>query len=55
MNFAEISHKCHGTGTPIGDPIEAAAVGNVFGKKGIHIGSVSRSVFCLGIKLTNGR
>jgi acyl transferase domain-containing protein len=33
--------ECHGTGTAVGDPIECAAVGNVFGKEGIHIGSVS--------------
>ncbi|KAI0382924.1 KR domain-containing protein [Hypomontagnella monticulosa] len=32
--------ECHGTGTPIGDPIETTAVGNVFGERGIYIGSV---------------
>ena len=32
--------ECHGTGTKIGDPIEAGAVARVFGKHGIYIGSV---------------
>lgn len=32
--------ECHGTGTPIGDPLEAKAVANVFGEKGVYIGSV---------------
>ena len=32
--------ECHGTGTPIGDPIEAKAVARVFGDKGVYIGSV---------------
>ncbi|KAI8944142.1 hypothetical protein F4801DRAFT_600379 [Xylaria longipes] len=33
--------ECHGTGTPVGDPVEATSVGNVFGgQKGIYIGSV---------------
>jgi acyl transferase domain-containing protein len=32
--------ECHGTGTPIGDPLEAAAVASVFGDRGIYIGSV---------------
>ena len=33
--------ECHGTGTSIGDPLEANAIANVFGEKGIYIGSVS--------------
>ncbi|KKY36228.1 putative polyketide synthase [Diaporthe ampelina] len=32
--------ECHGTGTAVGDPIEALAVANVFGDHGIYIGSV---------------
>ncbi|KAJ5953151.1 Acyl transferase/acyl hydrolase/lysophospholipase [Penicillium verhagenii] len=33
--------ECHGTGTPVGDPIETKAVGRVFGPfGGIQIGSV---------------
>ncbi|OAK94597.1 KR domain-containing protein [Phaeosphaeriaceae sp. SRC1lsM3a] len=32
--------ECHGTGTPTGDPIELAAVGTVFGKHGVNIGSL---------------
>lgn len=36
--------KCHGTGTATGDPVEATAVGRVFGEKGIHIGSVSEKI-----------
>lgn len=32
--------QCHGTGTPTGDPIETTAVGNVFGERGVFIGSV---------------
>lgn len=33
--------ECHGTGTSTGDPLEAQAVANVFGKNGVFIGSVS--------------
>lgn len=32
--------ECHGTGTAVGDPLETAAVANVFGHNGIFIGSV---------------
>ncbi|KAI9699569.1 MAG: Type I Iterative PKS [Bogoriella megaspora] len=32
--------ECHGTGTPTGDPIEATAVGQMFGSNGVYIGSV---------------
>lgn len=32
--------ECHGTGTPVGDPLEVKAVANVFGEHGIIIGSV---------------
>ncbi|KAG5925731.1 Type I Iterative PKS [Claviceps africana] len=32
--------ECHGTGTPVGDPIEANAVADVFGDEGVYIGSV---------------
>ena len=32
--------ECHGTGTAVGDPLETAAVANVFGRNGIFIGSV---------------
>jgi acyl transferase domain-containing protein/phospholipid N-methyltransferase len=32
--------ECHGTGTAIGDPIEANAVARVFGDSGVFIGSV---------------
>ncbi|WQF89974.1 Putative Acyl transferase domain superfamily, quinone oxidoreductase/zeta-crystallin, thiolase [Colletotrichum destructivum] len=32
--------ECHGTGTAVGDTIEACTVGTVFGEKGMLIGSV---------------
>lgn len=35
-----LTFQCHGTGTPTGDPIEAHAVGRVFGEAGVFIGSV---------------
>ncbi|KAK1975937.1 hypothetical protein LZ30DRAFT_667738 [Colletotrichum cereale] len=37
--------ECHGTGTPVGDPIEAEAVGRVFGEHGgVYIGSVKTNI-----------
>jgi acyl transferase domain-containing protein len=40
-DYAETAFvECHGTGTPIGDPLEAHAIANVFGESGIYIGSV---------------
>lgn len=32
--------ECHGTGTPVGDPLEMQTVAAVFGEKGIYCGSV---------------
>src|SRR5947207_1801904 len=41
-NFSQTGYvECHGTGTAVGDPIETAAVGRVFGPSGgVYIGSV---------------
>jgi len=36
--------ECHGTGTPVGDPIETRAVAKVFGRYGILIGSVKPNI-----------
>ncbi|KAF6790304.1 polyketide synthase [Colletotrichum sojae] len=37
--------ECHGTGTPVGDPIECEAVGRVFGNHGgVYIGSVKTNI-----------
>ena len=41
-NFSETAMvECHGTGTPVGDPLETTAISRVFGGDGIYIGSVS--------------
>ncbi|KAH7083527.1 putative polyketide synthase [Paraphoma chrysanthemicola] len=32
--------ECHGTGTAVGDPIEAKAVARIFGDEGVHISSI---------------
>ncbi|KAF1949245.1 hypothetical protein CC80DRAFT_581693 [Byssothecium circinans] len=40
-DFSETAFvECHGTGTPVGDPIETNAVARVFGDSGVYIGSV---------------
>ncbi|CAI6083821.1 unnamed protein product [Clonostachys chloroleuca] len=37
--------ECHGTGTPMGDPIETTAIARVFGGSGgVHIGSIKPNV-----------
>ncbi|KAH7333356.1 hypothetical protein BKA65DRAFT_404016 [Rhexocercosporidium sp. MPI-PUGE-AT-0058] len=36
--------ECHGTGTAVGDPLEATAIANVFGQKKTYIGSVKPNV-----------
>ncbi|KAI9150039.1 LOW QUALITY PROTEIN: Highly reducing polyketide synthase lcsB [Paramyrothecium foliicola] len=36
--------ECHGTGTPVGDPLETTAVANAFGDKGMLITSVKPNV-----------
>ncbi|GAQ45906.1 polyketide synthase [Aspergillus niger] len=45
-DFSETAFvECHGTGTPTGDPIEARAVGRVFGPTGgVQIGSVKANL-----------
>ncbi|GAQ06065.1 lovastatin diketide synthase LovF [Aspergillus lentulus] len=41
VDFSETAMvECHGTGTTVGDSIEATAIGRVFGEKGVYIGSV---------------
>ena len=40
--------ECHGTGTAVGDPLEAAAVAGIFSHQGVFIGSVStQSKICI--------
>ncbi|EED13058.1 polyketide synthase, putative [Talaromyces stipitatus ATCC 10500] len=36
--------ECHGTGTPVGDPLETTAVAKCFGKEGVLITSVKPNV-----------
>ncbi|KAJ5279937.1 hypothetical protein N7478_005309 [Penicillium angulare] len=36
--------ECHGTGTKVGDFVEAKAIARVFGERGVHIGSVKSNV-----------
>ncbi|KAH4115563.1 hypothetical protein HBI55_203610 [Parastagonospora nodorum] len=36
--------ECHGTGTPVGDPLEVGAVANVFGESGVLIGAIKPNV-----------
>ncbi|RDA86109.1 hypothetical protein CP532_1175 [Ophiocordyceps camponoti-leonardi (nom. inval.)] len=45
-DFSETAFvECHGTGTAVGDPVEATVIGNVFGgDKGVYIGSVKPNV-----------
>ncbi|PGH10329.1 hypothetical protein GX51_00086 [Blastomyces parvus] len=44
-DFAQTGYvECHGTGTPVGDPIETNAVARVFGEKGVYIGSVKANL-----------
>ena len=44
-NIAETAMvECHGTGTPVGDPLETRAVANCFGTNGVTITSVKPNV-----------
>ncbi len=36
--------ECHGTGTAVGDPVEAAGVASAFGDSGVYIGAVKPNV-----------
>ncbi|KAJ4388197.1 hypothetical protein N0V93_008804 [Gnomoniopsis smithogilvyi] len=43
--FADVPFvECHGTGTAVGDPLEATAIANVFGNNQTYIGSVKPNV-----------
>jgi acyl transferase domain-containing protein len=45
QDFSKTAYfECHGTGTSVGDPIEANAVARIFGDEGIHITSVKPNV-----------
>ncbi|UKZ82860.1 Type I Iterative PKS [Trichoderma virens FT-333] len=44
LTLTNLCVQCHGTGTATGDPIETSAVGNIFGEKGVYIGSVKPNV-----------
>ena len=50
LNPLETSYvECHGTGTPAGDPLEAAAISHVMGRgrsheQPLHIGSVKTNI-----------
>ena len=41
LDFSKTGYvECHGTGTPVGDPIETDAVARVFGEDGVYIASI---------------
>lgn len=44
--------ECHGTGTVVGDPLEAQAVARVFGESGVYIGSVCAMLLLYKMLLT---
>lgn len=43
--------ECHGTGTPVGDPLEVQSIANVFGNEGVYIGSVSDRMILFGAEV----